>query len=482
MLPIITIRYQTRDSADVEDYLERPARGFDIRGQGYLPAYPQLGASLKYEQYFGDEVGLFGFGKNQRQKDPRAVNLGLNYTPFPLATINVNHKQGQQRQKETQFGLTLNYQWGVTLQQQLDPTKVGTSRSLTGNRFDLVDRNYDIVLEYKEKQVISVDLPPVTPGLIEGDSYIMQPLVKTKYPITKIRWLGDVVPLSLVATAGSLNPQGWKITLPTWRPESEDSNTYQLAIELTDKKGNTAISNNLHILNGHNRKGKLSVIGDNKAPASGIVADAIQVKINVQDHKGNTVQLKGIKPTWYVVDKDGKRVPVVTEKRCPKNSNGMRLPCIRVIEPNQPEANEYVVKVVSSLHGSFELAASLADYGESNRLSLLFAATNSTEDVRIVILDPKGSNLLKTGDTPLVGKAYEAKFYAKNDEDITKQIPPDHIRWLLHGENSECGASGASLNNHDTGVRGYTFTPRESHESNTGLTCGDQGFKIRVTY
>ena len=34
-----------KKSPDVEDYQERPANGWDIRAEGYLPAWPQLGAS-----------------------------------------------------------------------------------------------------------------------------------------------------------------------------------------------------------------------------------------------------------------------------------------------------------------------------------------------------------------------------------------------------------------------------------------------------
>ena len=41
--------------------------GIFVLGAIYLPR-PQLGASLMYEQYYGDEVGLFG--KDKRQKDP----------------------------------------------------------------------------------------------------------------------------------------------------------------------------------------------------------------------------------------------------------------------------------------------------------------------------------------------------------------------------------------------------------------------------
>ncbi|EOM4692884.1 inverse autotransporter beta domain-containing protein, partial [Escherichia coli] len=61
-----------KKSPDIEDYQERPANGWDIRAEGYLPAWPQLGASLMYEQYYGDEVGLFG--KDKRQKDPHAIS------------------------------------------------------------------------------------------------------------------------------------------------------------------------------------------------------------------------------------------------------------------------------------------------------------------------------------------------------------------------------------------------------------------------
>lgn len=45
-----------KNSPDIEDYEERPADGWDIRTEGWLPAYPQLGAKLVYEQYYGHTV------------------------------------------------------------------------------------------------------------------------------------------------------------------------------------------------------------------------------------------------------------------------------------------------------------------------------------------------------------------------------------------------------------------------------------------
>lgn len=51
-----TTWHQSRDFAD---YNEKPADGYDIRAEGYLPAWPQLGGKLMYEQYYGENVALF---------------------------------------------------------------------------------------------------------------------------------------------------------------------------------------------------------------------------------------------------------------------------------------------------------------------------------------------------------------------------------------------------------------------------------------
>lgn len=61
------------------DYEARPANGWDVRAEGWLPARPHLGGKLVYEQYYGDEVALFD--KDDRQSNPHAITAGLNYTP-----------------------------------------------------------------------------------------------------------------------------------------------------------------------------------------------------------------------------------------------------------------------------------------------------------------------------------------------------------------------------------------------------------------
>ncbi|HAN7547534.1 TPA: intimin-like inverse autotransporter protein SinH, partial [Escherichia coli] len=71
-----------KDSEDFDFYEERPARGWDIRAEAWLPAYPQLGGKIVFEQYYGNEVALFG--TDSLEKDPFAVTLGVKYQPVPL--------------------------------------------------------------------------------------------------------------------------------------------------------------------------------------------------------------------------------------------------------------------------------------------------------------------------------------------------------------------------------------------------------------
>ncbi|EAT7143720.1 inverse autotransporter beta domain-containing protein, partial [Salmonella enterica subsp. enterica serovar Enteritidis] len=40
-----------------------------------------------------------------------------------------------------------------SLRSQLDPDAVGALRSLAGSRYDLTDRNNDIILEYRKQEV-----------------------------------------------------------------------------------------------------------------------------------------------------------------------------------------------------------------------------------------------------------------------------------------------------------------------------------------
>ncbi|WP_176453975.1 inverse autotransporter beta domain-containing protein, partial [Escherichia coli] len=143
------------------DYEARPANGWDVRAESWLPAWPHLGGKLVYEQYYGDEVALFD--KDDRQSNPHAITAGLNYTPFPLMTFSAEQRQGKQGENDTRFAVDFTWQPGSAMQKQLDPNEVAARRSLAGSRYDLVDRNNNIVLEYRKKELVRLTLTdPVT--------------------------------------------------------------------------------------------------------------------------------------------------------------------------------------------------------------------------------------------------------------------------------------------------------------------------------
>ncbi|HGY9615959.1 TPA: inverse autotransporter beta domain-containing protein, partial [Vibrio harveyi] len=142
-----------KDSPDLEYYLERPAEGMDEKITGYLPIYPQLGGSLEYEQYYGDEVDITG--SQHREKDPYAVTLEGEYTPVPAVTLHAGVTNAKGKLSSLEAGLDFTYRFGLPWEKQLSPDYVAESRQLSWQWRDLVERNNNIVLEYKKKEVFT---------------------------------------------------------------------------------------------------------------------------------------------------------------------------------------------------------------------------------------------------------------------------------------------------------------------------------------
>ncbi|EGZ1272795.1 intimin type gamma, partial [Escherichia coli] len=123
------------ESYNKKDYDERPANGFDIRFNGYLPSYPALGAKLMYEQYYGDNVALFNSDK--LQSNPGAATVGVNYTPIPLVTMGIDYRHGTGNENDLLYSMQLRYQFDKPWSQQIEPQYVNELRTLSGSRYDL---------------------------------------------------------------------------------------------------------------------------------------------------------------------------------------------------------------------------------------------------------------------------------------------------------------------------------------------------------
>ncbi|HDD9422585.1 TPA: Ig-like domain-containing protein [Escherichia coli] len=217
------------------DYDARPANGWDLRAEGWLPAWPQLGGKLVYEQYYGDEVALFG--KDERQNDPHAITAGLSYTPVPLISFSAEQRQGKQGENDTRIGMELTLQPGHSLQKQLDPAEVAARRSLVGSRYDLVDRNNNIVLEYRKKELVRLTLTDPLKGK-PGEVKSLVSSLQTKYALKGY----DIEAASLQSAGGKVAVSGKdiQVTIPPYRftamPETD--NTYPIAVTAEDSKGN----------------------------------------------------------------------------------------------------------------------------------------------------------------------------------------------------------------------------------------------------
>ena len=217
------------------DYEARPANGWDLRAEGWLPAWPQLGGKLVYEQYYGDEVALFG--KDERQNDPHAITAGLSYTPVPLISFSAEQRQGKQGENDTRIGMELTLQPGHSLQKQLDPAEVAARRSLVGSRYDQVDRNNNIVLEYRKKELVRLTLTDPLKGK-PGEVKSLVSSLQTKYALKGY----DIEAASLQSAGGKVAVSGKdiQVTIPPYRftamPETD--NTYPIAVTAEDSKGN----------------------------------------------------------------------------------------------------------------------------------------------------------------------------------------------------------------------------------------------------
>ncbi|WP_159084602.1 inverse autotransporter beta domain-containing protein [Dongshaea marina] len=229
-----------KDASQIEDYQSRPAQGVDLDLHYYLPFYPQLGLKLKDEQYFGSLVDLQGSGSlDSMQADPYRLSSGMDYTPIPLLSFDGNYSHSKGGNDEFTLGAHLTYRFGVPIDKQIDPDMVKVAHSLRGMRFDLVERNPVIVLEYRKKTVLQVALPKEI-ELTEGESKVIVPEIHAKYHPLQAHWSSSLNgPSNILASLSSeyaLEPTISKDI----EAGGDENNHYPLTLTVTDSKGNTA--------------------------------------------------------------------------------------------------------------------------------------------------------------------------------------------------------------------------------------------------
>ena len=303
-----------RQSPTVTDYDERPADGWDIRAEGWLPAYPQLGGKLVYEQYYGNEVTLFG--ESERQKNPHAITAGITYTPFPLLTAGVDYRRGKNGADDTRLNLGLTYRIGEPLAHQLDSGYVGVKRSLAANRLELVNRNNDVVLEYRKQTLITLLLPPDVYGA-ELTTVTLTPQVNAKYGLSRIE-LDDAELHQAGGKVISNNGQQITLQLPVW---SSDRQSITLSGRAQDTRGNLSDIARTRILISPAVQQQLAVSTD-KTTATADGADSVQYTLSVTGSDGKPISGQAVR--WnhnggtlngeHITNADGVAVATLTSQ------------------------------------------------------------------------------------------------------------------------------------------------------------------------
>ncbi|SET55913.1 inverse autotransporter beta domain-containing protein [Thorsellia anophelis] len=295
-------------SEKTADISEKVADGIDLRLEGYLPQFPQMGASATYEQYFGQDVTLFS--EEHKQNDPRAVAIGLNYTPVPLVTIGAEHKMGEHGLDESSINLSFNIALGKSFEAQIDPDEVKNQRSLIGSRYDLVNRNNLIVLERKtNKFLISL------PSMISGKGGQIVPLdMSSSDGIVRYEWDAD----DFFAAGGKITKVDgvWEFTLPDYL--EGQNNQYTVGLVVIDNQGKRSEPTSTIVT--VNKKEELN-LGSKDGSLEVTVAEptvnGVQtlVKIPIVDENGHAVANQAVELT--ITEPDGKisTITVLTDEK-----------------------------------------------------------------------------------------------------------------------------------------------------------------------
>lgn len=457
-----------KDSKDFADYQERPAHGWDIRTEAYLPAWPQLGAKLNYEQYYGNNVALFG--KDKLQKNPHAITAGVTYTPFPLLTLEVEQRAGKDGDNDTRLGLALNYQIGTPWQQQFSGEAVSSLRSLAGNRYDLVNRNNNIVLDYRKTGVLKLTTASLVTGHA-GEQKSLNVAVSSKYGVAHIDWSAA----ELIAQGGKIvadGPASYSVVLPAWHSEANGVNTYTISAVAVDNKGNTSNRAETQITV---TEAAINVTNSSLTPASSILpADGHSqqtLTLTLKDSQGNPVnlnekeisvaagnKLNGAKVTSFIRQSAGQYTAIVTAGTVPEiftvtpqarnitlpaatvnitadNANA-RIASLTVVKDNATangQDQDRVKAVVTDAQGN-PLAGEVVSFSADHNATIAQSATtNAQGEITVPVSDLKSGQSKVTARVGGDARETEVNFVAGEAEQFD-MVPLSRKTSVVSGE------------------------------------------------
>ncbi|MEG3132686.1 inverse autotransporter beta domain-containing protein [Rouxiella sp. T17] len=273
----ITEWHASRNGADLQ---ERPANGWDIEAQSWLPAYPQIGGTLKYEKYYGQNVALIS--RNSLQSDPSALSAAINWTPVPLVTFEGEHRASMGGKADNRVSVMFNHSFGSSLSASLDPTQVAASRSLQGSRYELVSRNNRIVLDYRKQTLIAMSMNKELIGTA-GKNIALGINVSSTHAFKKLRL---DAPEFINAGGNFINEESKEASLIFPLYKEGEANTYPLtavAIDINGKESTPVIAK-IMVLPDLSTDNSTAVIDVPDLIANGTATTILSVKLVDKNH------------------------------------------------------------------------------------------------------------------------------------------------------------------------------------------------------
>lgn len=418
---------------EMRDYDERPANGFDLRAEGFLPNYPHLGAYAKYEKYYGDGISLNnGLSSSDLIDNPSATTFGLSYTPFPLLTFKSQISRGDT--KESSIGMELAYRFGVLLAEQLDPDNVDLMRSLAGNRYDFVDRNYNIVMQYRKQELLSISLPESIDGEAAQTMPITVTVNKAKYGLKQVSWSAP----ELIAQGGNIqvmSPTSINLTLPAYilQKQAKAVQSYRISAVAIDNEGNqsnTAVML-INVTPSQDTIRAMTLTPNNTQVANN--SDAYVATALVQNKKHQALPGRAI--TFTI---DGFKSSGVTLF----DMAGRQGNSLTVITDSEGKAN---VNIKSKIVGSGTLTAVMKN-GNRNTFPVSFAPDIATAKVESVTLIGNETNKAADGISRFT-------FEALVTDQFNNPVPNVNVNWshdkgntaILSAEQSQTDENGRTI-------------------------------------
>ncbi|UAH50657.1 inverse autotransporter beta domain-containing protein (plasmid) [Salmonella enterica subsp. enterica serovar Kentucky] len=426
-----------QQSRDFSDYNERPANGFDIRANAWLPSFPQLGGKLVYEQYFGNHVALQD--NHTLQKNPYSLTAGLNYTPFPLLTLGIDQQFGKGGNNDTQLSLQLTYRPGSSWESQINPSSVSGIRQMSENRYNLVERNNNFIFEYKKQDLISITLSKDEISGPENSIHLVSGQVKSKYELSQILWDSDKY-ISAGGRVSVVNNKNFNLTLPAYKTNGtpgesvEEANTYNINFVATDKKGNKSNSATLKVIvtsSGHSASARFTgtpVVTGSPSPANGTTA--VQVGFTVTDGSGNPLPDQDVVITYN----DGTSEKSVTVKTdtsgvAQADVTGTRAGDTAVTAQVNGQAQQAVVKFVpdavsARFTGTPVVTGSPAQADNSESITLTYKVIDKSGNTlpNQTITISVNNNAVSDNSSVVTDNQGEASFVVRNSQSGTTTV------------------------------------------------------------